>query len=86
MVSEFYSRGFNEELLSDIFSWSTFLNGLAAIFSGVIANALVDHAGRNSTGYVLPFMAAIAVLGISFVVISATWKENYGENSAVFIV
>ncbi|KAJ3397181.1 Molybdate-anion transporter [Lobulomyces angularis] len=81
MVSEFYSRGFNEELLSDIFSWQTFLNGLVAIVSGVFANTIVDFFGKGASGYVAPFMAAIVVLCISFFVISTTWKENYGKES-----
>jgi hypothetical protein len=89
MVSEFYSRGFKEELLSgfnltsnalDIFSWSTFLNGLVAIISGVIANSLVDIYGKTSAGYVSPFIAALFVLFIAFGVIATTWKENYGNS------
>ena len=81
MVSEFYSRGFKEELLSDIFGWSTFLNGLIAILSGVVANFLVDLFGRGSLGYVMPFMASIVVLVFSFLVVFFTWKENYGQGS-----
>ncbi|KAL3896524.1 MAG: hypothetical protein SGCHY_004018 [Lobulomycetales sp.] len=81
MVSEFYSRGFKEELLSDIFQWSTFLNGLVAIISGVFANTMVDFFGRNATGYVSPFISALFVLVVAAVVITITWKENYGQKS-----
>lgn len=82
MVSEFYSRGFKEELLSDIFSWSTFLNGLVAIFSGVIANSLVDYFGKNASGYVSPFVFAIFILVVAGGVIVTSWKENYGNQTA----
>ncbi|KAJ3086218.1 Molybdate-anion transporter [Quaeritorhiza haematococci] len=74
MVSEHFSRGFKEPLLSDTFSWSTFLNGLVAICAGVFANILV-----GSWGHVSPFMAAIGFLVAAGLVVSSTWKENYGN-------
>ncbi|KAI9102020.1 hypothetical protein DFS34DRAFT_577782 [Phlyctochytrium arcticum] len=75
MVSEHLSRGFHESLLSDTFSWSTWLNGLVAILSGLLANVLSARFGE-----VAPFMGAIVFLAIGFVVVYTTWKENYGGN------
>ncbi|KAJ3148636.1 Molybdate-anion transporter [Geranomyces michiganensis] len=75
MVSEHHSRGFREVLLSDTFSWSTFLNGLVAIMSGILANFVSE-----SYGFVAPFMASMFFLIIAAVVVQSTWKENYGSN------
>ncbi|TPX68724.1 hypothetical protein SpCBS45565_g02881 [Spizellomyces sp. 'palustris'] len=74
MVSEHHSRGFREALLSDTFSWSTFLNGLVAILSGILGNFLSDK-----WGVVAPFMGSIFFLCLAFFVVQATWKENYGS-------
>ncbi|KAI9202146.1 uncharacterized protein BJ171DRAFT_426770 [Polychytrium aggregatum] len=74
MVSEHFSRGFKDSLLSDTFSWATFLNGLVAIISGVLANFLA-----NIWGPVSPFMASIVFQGAAAAVISTTWSENYGS-------
>ncbi len=57
-----------------MFAWSTFLNGLVAIAAGLIANFVSDH-----FGFVAPFMAALVALIAAFFIISASWKENYGE-------
>ncbi|KAI8593331.1 hypothetical protein BDZ88DRAFT_493222 [Geranomyces variabilis] len=75
MVSEHHSRGFREVLLSDTFSWSTFLNGLVAIMSGILANFVSE-----SYGFVAPFMASMFFLVVAAVVVQTTWKENYGSN------
>jgi hypothetical protein len=66
--------GFKDSLLSDIFAWSTFLNGMVAILSGLVANFLVDRFGLVS-----PFFVSIVILGLSMFVISTTWVENYGS-------
>ncbi|CAJ0825050.1 3803_t:CDS:2 [Entrophospora sp. SA101] len=80
MVSEHFSRGFPPPLLSDTFSNATFGNGLVAIFSGLLANLLVKNYGVTT-----PFMASIVFFAVAAVVISSTWKENYG-NSRVLAV
>lgn len=77
MVSEHFSRGFKDSLLSETFGWATFLNGFVAILSGVLANFLVDIWGP-----VAPFMAAIVFLVAASFIISTTWVENYGNESA----
>ncbi|KAJ1344952.1 hypothetical protein BSLG_000467 [Batrachochytrium salamandrivorans] len=77
MVSEHRSRGFDDSLLSETFAWSTFVNGLVAIISGVIANYSVDV-----WGLVSPFMIAVVFLMVAMVVIQLTWTENYGSKSS----
>ncbi|TPX36504.1 hypothetical protein SmJEL517_g01338 [Synchytrium microbalum] len=77
MVSEHFSRGFSSNLLGDIFSWSTFVNGLVAIISGLIANFVVPIGG-----FVAPFMVAVVCLLVGAVVIASSWNENYGEKQA----
>ncbi|KAI8810333.1 hypothetical protein BJ742DRAFT_801453 [Cladochytrium replicatum] len=77
MVSEHFSRGFPASLLSDIFSWSTFLNSSVAIGSGVIADWVA-----GIWGPVGPFGVAILVLGVCAIMIGGSWKENYGEQKS----
>lgn len=74
MVSEHNSRGFKSDLLSSTFSWATFLNGMVAIGSGVVAEYVVGRYGN-----VAPFMTAIGFLMTAFCVVFLTWKENYGS-------
>ncbi|CAG8628041.1 17644_t:CDS:10 [Cetraspora pellucida] len=76
MVNEHFSRGFSSLSLSDTFSKATFGNGLVAIFSGLLANWLVEHHGVSS-----PFLAAIGFFATAAMVIILTWKENYGNTS-----
>jgi predicted MFS family arabinose efflux permease len=76
MVSEHYSRGFHQSLLSDTFSLATYGNGLVAIFSGLLANWLVERFGVTS-----PFLAAIGFFALAALVITFTWKENYGNKN-----
>jgi MFS transporter, MFS domain-containing protein family, molybdate-anion transporter len=100
MVSEHYSRGkylftlmylksnylaisfyigFHQSLLSDTFSLATYGNGLVAIFSGLLANWLVERFGVTS-----PFLAAIGFFALAALVITFTWKENYGNKVTNF--
>ncbi|CAB4492193.1 DUF791-domain-containing protein [Rhizophagus irregularis] len=74
MVSEHFSRGFHSSLLSETFSMATYGNGLVAIFSGLLANWLAEHFGITS-----PFLAAIGFFVLAALVITVTWKENYGD-------
>jgi hypothetical protein len=75
------NQGFKEALVSDMFAWSTFVNGLVAIFAGILANFLSDL-----FGYVAPFMAAMVFLIVTFFIISASWSENYGEVSLLHLL
>ncbi|KAI9338822.1 hypothetical protein BDR26DRAFT_803484 [Obelidium mucronatum] len=76
MVSEHFSRGFNDTELSGTFAMATFTNGLIAILSGIIANSAVD-----SWGLVSPFIIAIVFFVIGLVVVMSFWNENYGESA-----
>jgi len=75
MVTEHRKRKFNEEWLADTFSTMSFLNGISAIISGLLAQLLADQLGEIG-----PFQAAIAmtVLALFFVL---SWEENYGDNT-----
>jgi hypothetical protein len=53
---------------------ATYGNGLVAIFSGLLANWLAEHFGITS-----PFLAAIGFFVLAALVITVTWKENYGD-------
>jgi hypothetical protein len=72
--------GFDACLLSDLFTKAVFLgNGLMAIASGLLGNALVEGLGL---GPAAPFDAAIAVLLLGGAAIQLTWRENYGHQQA----
>jgi len=68
--------GFHSSLLSETFSQAIYGNGLVAIFSGLLANWLVERFGVTS-----PFLAAICFFALATLVITFTWKENYGSES-----
>lgn len=75
MINE-HNRNFNQAQLKNTFVKSTFLNGVSAITSGLIANILVFY-----FGLIGPFIfAAIISLGC-FIIIGFSWTENYGESS-----
>jgi hypothetical protein len=72
-------RGFDAQWLSLTFSKAIFLgNGLIAIVSGLVANALVGNLGL---GPVSPFDAAAVTLAVGLAIIMYTWPENYGDPS-----
>jgi len=74
MVTEHRKRKFNEEWLADTFSTMSFLNGISAIISGLVAQVLADQLGEIG-----PFQAAIALTVLAgFFVMS--WDENYGSD------
>ncbi|KAJ3208746.1 Molybdate-anion transporter [Entophlyctis luteolus] len=74
MVSEHYSRGFADADLGATFATATFGNGVVAIASGVLANAVVTQ-----FGLVAPFGLAIVFFAAAAAVVCATWGENYGQ-------
>merc|ERR1719446_460521 len=82
---------FRQALLRYMFSLMYFVNYLAAIFSGLVAQALVDAVPmRRIEGYetlhyggnICPFDMAIVMLCIAFPMICFSWSENYGRNDA----
>ncbi|VDN52523.1 unnamed protein product [Dracunculus medinensis] len=74
LVFEHNKRGFNDDLLSTIFSHATLGNSLVAIVSGIVAQYAAD-----SFGFVAPFDIAIIILSIMCVILAFTWPENYGD-------
>ncbi len=62
--------------MSNTFALATFGNGVVAIGAGIIASIVAD-----SFGFVAPFMVSLLFLIASMVVISSTWKENYGNQT-----
>ncbi|VDK73716.1 unnamed protein product [Anisakis simplex] len=77
LVFEHNKRGFNDQLLSTIFSHATLGNSLVAIISGVVAQYAADF-----FGFVAPFDASMAVLTIMAGILIFTWPENYGDQKA----
>lgn len=73
-VAEHTSRGYPADWRSRTFATATFLNGLVAIFAGLVANQLVDSFGIGS-----PYVFAMMLLGFAGFLVSTTWNENYGE-------
>lgn len=80
-VAAHNAAGFEESLLSDLFTKAVFLgNGVMAIASGLLGNVLVEDL---SLGPVAPFDAAIVVLLLGGVAIQLTWAENYGSKGTI---
>lgn len=82
-VAAHNAAGFDEALLSDLFTKAVFLgNGLMAIASGLIGNVLVEDL---RLGPVAPFDAAILVLLVGGVAIQLTWAENCGSKQGAIM-
>jgi MFS family permease len=75
MVSEHFSKSYSSDSLSSTFTIATYLNGLIAIISGILANGVVSL----TNSYVSPFMAAVFFLLVGGSIIKLSWTENYGE-------
>ena len=68
-----HNRKFEAALLEDTFAWSTFLNGLSAIASGISAHFAVSKFGLTG-----PFLMAGATTIFACLLIANLWDENYG--------
>jgi MFS family permease len=66
--------GIPERELSKTFAKATFLNGVAAIASGVLSYWLVVW-----FGFVSPFLLSATLLILSYFMISKKWTEYYGK-------
>lgn len=75
LVSEHNNRGFDPALISDTFSKAQFGNAVVAIVAGQAAGIAAGQFGK-----VAPFDAAAVVLGVTGVIVVATWSENYGDS------
>lgn len=71
MVHEFHAREMGPKgmLLSKVFGLMTTTSSVVAIVAGIVGEALVDWSGTK----VAPFMAALACLGVAFVLINNLW-------------
>ncbi|KAI4517989.1 hypothetical protein EV121DRAFT_260659 [Schizophyllum commune] len=85
LVSAAGQYGVTQADLSGILGRATLVNGFVATAAGVISDQLVQigtksaeaaHDGHGA--YRAPFMASGVLLAIAWVVIRATWGENYG--------
>lgn len=72
------THDFPSEWLSVTFSKSTFWNGVLAINAGVFSNIFAE---TLHFGPVAPFMLAIPFLLFAGLIISYTWRENYGNQT-----
>jgi MFS family permease len=72
MNAEHRKRGFPQAWVADTFSKASFINGLSAIFAGVLAQVAADAMGEIG-----PFKVAIALTALALVFV-VFWPENYG--------
>ncbi|KAI9292554.1 DUF791-domain-containing protein [Neoconidiobolus thromboides FSU 785] len=79
MVEEHFRHNYPKPWLAKTFSLITFLNAIAAIIAGFLAEILV-----KSYSFVAPFNLANIILLVCFIAIQITWKENYGEKMKLF--
>ncbi|XP_067683042.1 molybdate-anion transporter-like isoform X2 [Haliotis asinina] len=79
LVYEHNKRGFDQDLLGNIFSNAILGNSLVAIVAGLVAQFFADQ-----FGFVAPFDVSMAVLIIMIVIIIFTWPENYGDKTSNF--
>jgi MFS family permease len=91
MVSEHFARGFSNKLLKYMFTMMFFGMYVTAIFSGIIAQFLVDvfpmqevHSGLtfHVGGYNTPFDLSILCLLICLIPLMMTWGENHGVSNS----
>ncbi|XP_046572465.1 molybdate-anion transporter-like isoform X2 [Haliotis rubra] len=79
LVYEHNKRGFDQDLLGNIFSNAILGNSLVAIVAGLVAQFFADQ-----FGFVAPFDLSMAVLIIMIVIIIFSWPENYGDKTSNF--
>ncbi|KAI9136031.1 hypothetical protein BKA69DRAFT_1135560 [Paraphysoderma sedebokerense] len=75
MVCEHFARNYDSAWLQTTFAMATFMNGVSAIGSGVIANFLVRPFGNVS-----PFILAAFTLLAPAIIMLRSWNENYGSH------
>lgn len=75
LVSSVSSSALPTADLSTIMGRATLVNGFVATGAGVISNQLVEKTGN----FTVPFIASGALLVFGWIVIRASWGENYGS-------
>ncbi|KAI6029875.1 hypothetical protein PISMIDRAFT_680734 [Pisolithus microcarpus 441] len=68
--------------LSTIFGRATLVNGFVATAAGVVSNQLVSW----TNSFVSPFVASAALLVLAYIVIKASWTENFGGSGGATTV
>lgn len=76
LVHEHNKRGFDPDLLGNIFSLGILGNSLVAICAGIVAQWFADQ-----FGFVAPFDVSLTILIIMCVIVVLTWSENYGSKT-----
>lgn len=92
MVAEHRRRGFSEALLRHMFGLMFFVQYLAAIAAGLVAQVAANahplskigegFGSLHFGGYTAPFDLAICLLLVAVPAILLTWTENYGDSAA----
>ncbi|XP_045165418.1 molybdate-anion transporter-like isoform X2 [Mercenaria mercenaria] len=76
LVFEHNKRGYDSELLGNIFSHAILGNSLVAITAGIVAQYFADM-----FGFVAPFDVSLTVLMLMCGLVVCTWPENYGDKT-----
>jgi len=76
MIHEHHEKTYAEDWLGLTYSISTSGNAIVAIISGVVASF-----AKTYFGPVAPFDVSLCFLLASIILISVSWKENYGDAS-----
>ncbi|KAK7496637.1 hypothetical protein BaRGS_00012044 [Batillaria attramentaria] len=79
LVYEHNKRGYEPDLLGNIFSLAVLGNSLVAIVAGLVAQKFADM-----FSFVAPFDVSMATLTVMIIVIIYTWPENYGDKTSSF--
>jgi MFS family permease len=93
MVCAHNNRGYDPAWISATFSKAIFGNGVVAIVAGLVAERAADSMaltkwGDSATssmmigGYCSPFDLSMCTLGITWMIVQATWSENYGDKTS----
>lgn len=77
LVYEHNKRGFDPDLLGNIFSHAILGNSVVAIMAGIVAQYFAD-----AFGFVAPFDVSLTVLIVMSIIVVFTWPENYGNKSS----
>lgn len=76
LIYEHNKRGYDSELLGNIFSHAILGNSLVAIAAGIVAQYFADM-----FGFVAPFDVSLTVLMVMCGIVIYTWPENYGDQT-----
>ncbi|GFO21247.1 molybdate-anion transporter-like isoform x1 [Plakobranchus ocellatus] len=77
LVYEHHKRGFDSNLLGNIFSLGVLGNSMVAIGAGLVAQKFAD-----TFGFVAPFDVSLLTLMLMVILIVMTWSENYGDKTS----